>query len=173
MEQISIERVTPADIHSLQTIGKQTFEEAFARHNSEQNMTQYLNDGFSAQKLSAEIGTDGSEFYFAKNGNQVIGYLKINAGSSQTEIQDNKALEIERIYVLQDYHGKKVGQQLYEWALDIACHRKCEYVWLGVWEYNAKAIRFYEKNGFVPFSQHVFKLGDDEQTDIMMKKKLQ
>jgi ribosomal protein S18 acetylase RimI-like enzyme len=173
MEPINIEKVTPADINPLQTIGKQTFLQTFAPHNSEQNMIQYLNDNFSAQKLSAEISQDDSEFYFAKTGNQVIGYLKINTGKSQTEIQASNALEIERIYVLQEYHGKKVGQLLYEWAIQIASNRKYDYVWLGVWEYNAKAIRFYEKNGFVPFSKHVFRLGDDEQTDIMMKKNLQ
>ena len=47
------------------------------------------------------------------------------------------------------------------------------YVWLGVWEENPRAIRFYEKNGFVAFDKHIFRLGDDEQTDIMMKKKLE
>jgi ribosomal protein S18 acetylase RimI-like enzyme len=173
MEHISIEKVTPADINPLQTIGKQTFVQTFAQHNSEQNMIQYLNESFNQQKLSDEISQDGSEFYFAKTGGEVIGYLKINAGGSQTEIQASNALEIERIYVLQEYHGKKVGQLLYEWAIQIAGNRKVDYVWLGVWEHNAKAIRFYEKNGFVPFSKHVFRLGDDEQTDIMMKKNLQ
>ena len=173
MEHINIEKVTPADINPLQTIGKQTFVQTFAQHNSEQNMTQYLNESFNPQKLNDEISQDGSEFYFAKTGNEVIGYLKINARASQTEIQANNALEIERIYVLQEYHGKKVGQLLYEWAIQIASNRKVDYVWLGVWEHNAKAIRFYEKNGFVPFSKHVFRLGDDEQTDIMMKKNLQ
>ena len=173
MEHISIEKVTPADISHLQTIGKQTFVQTFAPHNSEQNMTQYLNESFSSQKLSDEISQDDSGFYFAKTGNEVIGYLKINTGHSQTEIQASNALEIERIYVLQEYHGKKVGQLLYEWALQIARNRKADYVWLGVWEHNTKAIRFYEKNGFVPFSKHVFRLGEDEQTDIMMKKNLQ
>lgn len=172
MEKVSISRVTLTDIDALQTIGKQTFIETFAPHNSEQNMTRYLEDGFSREKLIAEINTDGSAFYFAQLAGQVIGYLKINTGASQTEIQGINALEIERIYVVQEYHGRKVGQLLYEWAFQIACERKFDYVWLGVWEHNTKAIRFYEKNGFVPFDKHVFILGDDEQTDIMMKKSL-
>ena len=172
MEKVSISRVTAADIDMLQTIGKQTFIETFAPHNSEENMTQYLEDGFSREKLIAEINTEGTTFYFAQLAGRIIGYLKINTGAAQTEIQDSNALEIERIYVVQEYHGRKVGQLLYEWAVQIACERKFDYVWLGVWEHNTKAIRFYEKNGFVPFNKHIFILGDDEQTDIMMKKRL-
>lgn len=81
-------------------------------------------------------------------------------------------MEIERTYVLRSHHGKKVGQLLYNQALDVALNNKAEYLWLGVWEQNPRAIRFYEKNGFVAFDKHIFKLGADEQTDIMMKKLL-
>jgi diamine N-acetyltransferase len=82
---------------------------------------------------------------------------------------NNNSLEIERIYVLQEFQGKKVGQMLFGKAVEIAKQKNADYIWLGVWEKNIKAIRFYEKNGFVPFGKHLFKLGDDEQTDIMMK----
>jgi ribosomal protein S18 acetylase RimI-like enzyme len=84
-------------------------------------------------------------------------------------LKDKTALEIERIYVLKDFHGKSVGQMLYKKALEIAQMKKVSYVWLGVWEENPRAISFYKKNGFVEFDKHIFKLGDDEQTDIMMK----
>ncbi len=104
--------------------------------------------------------------------NEVIGYLKINFGESQTELKDTKALEIERIYVSRELQGKKVGQILYDKAIQIANQKETEYVWLGVWEENPRAISFYKKNGFVEFDKHIFKLGDDEQTDIMMKLKL-
>jgi ribosomal protein S18 acetylase RimI-like enzyme len=90
-------------------------------------------------------------------------------GASQTELNDNSALEIERIYVTQAYQGKKVGQQLYEKAIQVAKEKGVEYIWLGVWEENHKAIQFYTKNGFTAFDKHIFTLGDEEQTDIMMK----
>jgi ribosomal protein S18 acetylase RimI-like enzyme len=102
----------------------------------------------------------------------VIGYLKLNFGQSQTELQDNRALEIERIYVLKEFHGKSVGQLLYAKASQIARQKRADYVWLGVWEENPRAISFYKKNGFIEFDKHVFLLGKDEQTDIMMKLKL-
>jgi ribosomal protein S18 acetylase RimI-like enzyme len=103
---------------------------------------------------------------------KVIGYLKLNKGGSQTEVKDNDALEIERIYVLKEFQGKKVGQFLFDKAIKIAKEHHIAYVWLGVWEENKRALQFYTQNGFVEFDQHVFVLGDEAQTDIMMKLQL-
>ncbi|WP_269686399.1 GNAT family N-acetyltransferase [Flavobacterium lacustre] len=172
MKPITIIKVTISDINELQKIGLQTFKETFADSNSEENMKSYLKEGFSVEKLTTELNNENSEFYFAKIDNEVIGYLKVNFGESQTELKDNKALEIERIYVSKEFHGKSIGQLLYSKAIEVAKHKGSEYAWLGVWEENPRAIRFYEKNGFVAFDKHIFKLGDDEQTDIMMKLKL-
>lgn len=172
MGNIEIKRVTVSDVDQLQKIGRQTFSETFSAGNTEENMRQYLEEGFSKDKLTAELSNESSEFYFATIDNKVIGYLKLNFGQSQTELKDDRALEIERIYVLKEYHGKSVGQLLYAQAMQIARQKDAHYVWLGVWEENPRAINFYKKNGFVEFDRHVFKLGDDEQTDIMMKLQL-
>lgn len=128
-----------------------------------------MDERFSAEKLSAEFKNKNSEFYFAILDQNPIGYLKINFGPSQTELKENKAIEIERIYVLKEFHGKKVGQLLCDKAIQISRRQNADYVWLGVWEKNPRAINFYKKNGFIEFDKHIFKLGDDEQTDIMMK----
>lgn len=172
MENIAIRKVSLDDIAILQQIGRQTFMETFSESNSDENMARYLEEGFSIEKLSQELRSTTSQFYFALLDGEVIGYLKLNTGDSQTELQDDNALEIERIYVLGAYHGKKVGQLLYDKVLEIAHKRRASYVWLGVWEKNPRAIRFYQKNGFVAFDKHIFRLGNDEQTDIMMKKTL-
>ena len=172
MENIEITKATINDVELLQKIGKETFYETFSAGNTEENMKQYLHDGFTIEKLTAELNDRNSEFYFATLNSNVVGYLKLNFGQSQTELKDDKALEIERIYVLKEFHGKKVGQILYEKAMQIARQKKADYVWLGVWEENPRAINFYKKNGFVEFDKHIFKLGDDEQTDIMMKLQL-
>jgi len=169
MESIVIKRVNPDDINKLQQIGRQTFYETFSAGNSEENMTRYLDDSFSINKLTAELNDKDSEFYFAELDNNIIGYLKLNFGRSQTELKDNKALEIERIYVLKEFHGKKAGQLLYKKAISIAMQKNSDYVWLGVWEENPRAINFYKKNGFIEFDKHIFVLGSDIQTDIMMK----
>ncbi|WP_293933853.1 GNAT family N-acetyltransferase [Sphingobacterium sp. UBA6645] len=172
MDIVNIRKVTLNDIDQLQKIGKQTFYETFSAENTEENMINYLNEGFSIEKLTTELSDKNAEFYFATLDNNVVGYLKLNFGQSQTELQDDTALEIERIYVLKEFHGKKVGQVLYEKAIEIAKQKNADYVWLGVWEENPRAISFYKKNGFVEFDKHIFKLGNDEQTDIMMKLKL-
>lgn len=169
MSNIEIKRVGITELQELQDIGRQTFSETFSAGNTEENMQNYLEEGFSEEKLSKELNDPNAEFYFATQENLVIGYLKLNFGPSQTELKDESALEIERIYVLKDFHGKSVGQVLYNQAIDIAKKKKANYVWLGVWEENPRAISFYKKNGFVEFDKHIFKLGDDEQTDIMMK----
>jgi ribosomal protein S18 acetylase RimI-like enzyme len=172
MKNITVQKVTLNNIKQLQEIGRKTFYETFAGSNTEEDMQKYLDESFAETKLTEELTDQNSEFYFAKIEDKIIGYLKINFGASQTELKDNKALEIERIYVPKEYHGKKVGQILYDKAIEIANQNKSDYVWLGVWEENTRAINFYKKNGFIEFDKHIFKLGYDEQTDIMMKLKL-
>jgi ribosomal protein S18 acetylase RimI-like enzyme len=172
MEHIEIKKAGADDVHKLQEIGIATFYETFSPFNTEENMKEYLRDSFADEKLKKELRDDNSGFYFAYDGNTLIGYLKVNWGSSQTEIKDKNALEIERIYVLNEYQGRRVGQHLYEKAIEIAGERGVDYVWLGVWERNHKALRFYMKNGFREFDRHVFRLGKESQTDLMMKLEL-
>jgi ribosomal protein S18 acetylase RimI-like enzyme len=169
MFNFNIQQVNIKDILKLQEIGITTFSETFSASNTAENMAEYLKKELSIEKLTEELKNNLSQFYFAVYEGRVIGYLKLNFGASQTEIKDSKALEIERIYVLHEFHGKKIGQLLYEKAIEIAHQMEVNYVWLGVWEENQRAIKFYKKNGFVEFDKHLFILGDDEQTDIMMK----
>ncbi len=172
MEHIRIRKITVENLFQLQEIVRKTFSETFSSSNTQENMALYLKEGFAAEKLTAELQNPESEFYFATLNENVIGYLKVNFGQAQTELQDNQSLEIERIYVLREYHGQNIGQLLFEKAFAIAKNKRCEYLWLGVWEENHRALQFYTKNGFVAFDQHVFVFGNEEQTDIMMKLQL-
>lgn len=172
MDDVKIRAVSINDIEQLQKISKQTFADAFSSQNSAEDIQAYMFEAFSAEKLTSELTESRSVFYFAEVDNEVVGYLKLNSGESQTELKDEKAVEIERIYVLQSFQGRKIGQLLFEYAISVAKENNADYVWLGVWEENFKAIKFYQKNGFVEFDKHLFKLGSDVQTDIMMKLKL-
>jgi ribosomal protein S18 acetylase RimI-like enzyme len=172
VEVVIIRKGFQCDLLRLQRIGRQTFSETFADANTEENMQKYLDEGFSIEKLTEELSNHDSQFYFAELNDKTIGYLKLNIGSSQTELKDNKAIEIERIYVLKEFQGKKVGQLLYDKVIQIAMNANVEYVWLGVWEENPRAINFYKRNGFIEFDKHIFRLGDDIQTDLMMKLEL-
>lgn len=166
---IKLSRVTSSEIESLLQISIKTFFDTFSHLNSEINMQAYLNSNLTEQKLMNELNTPGSEFYFVLVDDKQAGYLKINTGLAQTELREERGMEIERIYVLQEYQGKKIGQFLLDNSINMAKEQKKAYLWLGVWEDNNKAIAFYKKNGFEPFDSHTFKLGDEVQTDIMMK----
>jgi ribosomal protein S18 acetylase RimI-like enzyme len=172
MTSTNIIKATLNDLEKLQKIGKQTFVETFSAVNTAENMAKYLEENLSLGQLLSELNNSNAAFYFAVNNNDVIGYLKLNTGVAQTELKDNQSLEIERIYVLKEFHGKNIGQLLYEKAIQEAKKIHATYIWLGVWEENQRAINFYKKNGFVEFDKHIFILGDDEQTDIMMKLEL-
>ncbi len=169
MDTIQIRQATINDVRILQDIGRQTFSETFASSNSEANMQQYLSENFTVEQLTEELSHPQSDTFLAYAGDRAIGYLKINHGNAQTEIRDAAGLEIERIYVLREFHGKKIGQLLFDKARDCARKLGKTYLWLGVWEENHQAIGFYEKQGFTVFDKHIFKLGEDLQTDIMMR----
>ena len=173
MKQIAVRKADLSDLAALQQVGRDTFFETFAQSNTEADMKKYLEQSFNETKVKEELTNPDSLLFIAWDDDQPIGYLKVNVDKAQTELQDKTALEIERIYVRSTHHGKNVGHLLYEKALEIALRQKKAYIWLGVWEENPRAIRFYEKNGFIAFDKHIFRMGEDEQTDILMKKVLE
>src|SRR5690349_5664351 len=118
MDNIDIRRVAPADIAQLQALGRQTFFETFADKNTPDDMQKYLDKSFGAEHLEKELKNTNSEFYFASVEGKAIGYLKVNFGEAQTELREERSAEIERIYVLKEYHGKKIGQILYDKAIE-------------------------------------------------------
>lgn len=170
MKSKLLSKVSPKDLLDLQTISKRTFSETYSSGNTEENMQHYLDGEFSLKKLEAELNERNSEFYFALYNASIVGYLKINFGNAQTEMTGQNTLEIQRIYVLAGFQGNGIGALLFEKAMTIAQQKEVDFVWLGVWEENPKAINFYEKLGFEAYDQHTFVVGNDVQTDIMMKK---
>ena len=172
MEKIIIRIVEPNEFEILTQISRQTFIDTFAALNTAANMQQYLEESFSPGQLKTELENPDAKFYFALLQDNVIGYLKLNFGQGQTELRDSKSIEIERIYVLKEYQGTGVGKELFNTALVTAKVANAAYVWLGVWEHNQMAINFYKRNGFVEFDKHIFRLGEDEQIDVMMKLEL-
>jgi diamine N-acetyltransferase len=172
IQQIQIVEVALTDLFALQEISKRTFYDAFASVNTAENMQFHLDNHFTEEKLTAEILNKDSKFFFAVYGKKPVGYIKINQGDAQTVLPNEQAIEIERIYVDQLFKGGGIGKIFISKAIELANEVQAKYLWLGVWEHNVPAIRFYEKNGFEKFSKHIFKLGDDEQTDLLMKKSL-
>jgi ribosomal protein S18 acetylase RimI-like enzyme len=170
--KIRIRKVETNELEVLLKLSRDTFFDAFFEKNKPDDMAAYARANFTTQKLQEEISVAGSTFYFAEIEGQAIGYLKLNSLMAQTEFKKENSLEIERIYVLANKQGNKVGEQLLSFAIDQAELQHCEYIWLGVWEHNNHAIRFYERHGFKTFSSHPFMLGSDKQIDILMRKEL-
>lgn len=169
---MQIIKLNITDLENLQKISITTFKETFEEVNTEEDMQKYLNENLNEEKLKSELENLDSEFYFAENNDEILGYLKLNFGNAQTENQGNETLEIERIYVLKEFFSFKIGQILFEKSLEIAKEKSMNFIWLGVWEENHRAIKFYEKNGFKVFGKHKFVLGKDVQTDLLMKLKI-
>lgn len=166
---VSIREVHQDELPLLQKIGRETFEAAFGAQNKAADMKAYLDESYSAERIQKEFEHDESLFFFAEIDNKVIGYLKVNWGKAQTEGESQSSLEIERIYVISAFQGKKVGKLLFEKAIKIARTKGKQSIWLGVWEKNNKAIKFYERLGFQIYGSHDFLLGTDLQTDILMR----
>ncbi len=172
-KEVTLKKVTIEELEQLQSISQTTFLQAFEADNDPGDMKAYVEEAFSLAQLKKELEHPESRFFFALHKNQVIGYLKVNWGAAQTEHPLEHAMELQRIYVLADFHGHKIGQLLMDKTLEIAREEKMASIWLGVWEENIKAVRFYKKNGFEVFGTHQFLLGEDLQTDLVMKLDLQ
>ena len=169
MEKFFIKECSVEDIEKLRYIGEKTFCETFSSENTEEDMENYLKENFSYEQIESEVKNNASRFYIVEDNKEVIAYMKLNFDKAQTEKGHSNTLEVQRIYVLQGYKSNHIGKRLIERAIQIGRDNHLNYIWLGVWENNINAIKFYEKQGFEKFSTHVFKLGKDEQTDHLMK----
>ncbi|MCW3464556.1 GNAT family N-acetyltransferase [Chitinophaga nivalis] len=170
MTHITFKALTTADVTALQVLATQTFEETFRQHNTPEDMQDYLDRAFTTAKLQQELANPDSRFWFVLEEGNPAGYLKVNFNTAQTELKEATGMEVERIYVAAAWLGKGVGQLLLDKAIQAGAEQGCAYSWLGVWENNQRAMRFYEKNGFVPFDEHYFTLGTSVQRDVMMKR---
>ena len=172
MLNVEIRPCTEEDLDLLQKISIETYTDTFGAHNTRENLHAYLTEAYAPDKLKRELVNPESHFFFLYVDEQLAGYLKVNTGAAQTEDKIANALEVERIYVDKAFKRMGLGKRLIEKALSLAKEYQVENVWLGVWEYNENARKFYEMLGFVYTDSHSFFMGDDEQTDLIVVKSL-
>ena len=170
--EATIRKCTIDDLLILRELSYKTYNETFSNVNTPANMKAYLEEAFDIGKLCDELSNRSSLFYFLYVDEKLAGYLKLNEYIEQSDINDPQSIEIERIYVAKEFHGRGLGSILLEKATDIACIQKKSYIRLGVWEKNHKALLFYKRNGFYLIGKHSFFMGEDEQTDLIMRKDL-
>ncbi|MFJ5769643.1 GNAT family N-acetyltransferase [Psychrobacillus sp. NPDC093180] len=169
---IHIKECTIKDSSKLQKVSYETFNETFKHQNSSENMNAYLQKAFNLKQLEKELSNASSHFFFVYFNNEIAGYIKINTNDAQLEKMGDDALEIERIYIKNQFQKHGLGKYLFNKALEIAQESNKKKIWLGVWEKNDNAIAFYKKIGFVQTGAHSFYMGDEEQIDFIMTKTL-
>ena len=169
MESLSLELCTLNDLAELRQLSLKTFCEAFEADNNPEDFQDYIGKAFSETQLSSELTHSVTRFFFLRHEGALAGYCKLNSNQAQTELREAEGMEVERIYVLGAWQGRGLGAWMLERIQELARSEGKQYLWLGVWEYNTGAIRFYERLGFVIFDKHPYYIGNDRQMDWMMR----
>jgi len=173
-----MKKCTLDQLHLLQQLAIQTYQETFAESNSDDLLQLYYEQSLNLTKLSAQLENTNSEFYFiysaplATPETKLAGFLKLNIDDAQTDLLDPDALEVEKIYILKEFLSQGLGKQLISFAIKRAEQQHKKHLWLGVWENNFSALNFYKRMGFEQFGQHGFNMAGDIQTDLLLRKDL-
>ncbi len=173
LPDITIRFASETDAELIADLSRQTFYESFAPFNTKENMDKFMKEQFTRQKLIEEVKEPWLIFFLAYMDKEPVGYVKMRQGSVPMELVNHSCIEIARIYSVQHTIGKGVGKKLMQTCHDVAVQKGRDTLWLGVWEKNLRAIHFYTQWGFEKFGEQEFILGDDVQTDWLMKKTIQ
>ncbi|HDZ04520.1 hypothetical protein LCGC14_0079260 [marine sediment metagenome] len=157
------------NLQQLRQISEETFSIAFAKDNNPIDFKNYLEKAFALERIKEELLNPNSDFFFAYHKNQIVAYFKLNVEAAQSDIKRDDSMELERIYVLSKYQGLGIGEKLLNHIKELVLKRNKKMLWLGVWQENKKAIKFYERHGFQKFDTHPYFIGSDEQTDWLMR----
>ena len=168
----TIRKATTQDAGLLSELGARTFTETFAVDNTAENMAAYLADSFTPAKQLAELSDPNTVVKIAEVDGLAVGYSMLSSNKTPASIKSERAVELVRLYVSNDCIGKGVGAALMIDCLKQAAELDCDCIWLGVWEHNHRAQAFYRKWQFEVVGTHIFQLGDDAQTDLLMQRKV-
>lgn len=171
---LKIRRGTVSDAETLAPLAVKIFNDAFAANplNKPEDMRDYIATAFSLEQTRRELADEIFIFFVAEVGGEMIGYAKLHERSTEDCVSDENPIELGRLYVLKNFHGRGIAEKLMNECFDVARRKNYRTMWLGVWEHNFRAQRFYEKLGFFKVGSHVFQLGNDPQTDWVMERKL-
>ena len=173
----TIRPASVADAFALSRLGETTFRETFEGENSPEDMSRYLAQAFTPAQQTAEITDPGGIVLVAEHvpgsgGPELVGYVYLVQGPAPEPVSGPAPMELKRIYVAREWHGRHVAQALMDASIKAARDRGAKTLWLGVWERNPRAVAFYAKYGFERVGQHTFVLGRDSQTDWLFARPL-
>lgn len=165
--ETKIRRAELKDAAILSALSKRTFFDTFTGTCTEADMQQFLHDYFDIETVKKELSDKNDLYFFIEAKGEAAGYLRLMEDYSNFPLMKQwKALELKRIYVDKAFHGKGLAQELMTFAESFAKENNYEVLWLGVWEHNNRAKRFYEKMGFTDSGyMHDFPIGNTPQRD--------
>lgn len=174
MHEIIIRRADVSDAEMLAELSRTTFWDAFHQNpkNAPEDMADYMQTAFNVEQIKSELADAKTIFLIAEIEDEAVGYAKLLIDTREPEITADKPIELARLYSKQEFLGKGVGAKLLERCFREAENLDCDAMWLGVWEFNPRAQAFYRKYGFCEVGKHIFQLGSDAQTDVLMQKNI-
>ena len=165
---IIIRRASHTDNRTIAILGRQAFADSFGADNRPQDMAAYLDRSFGPDIQAAELAEPSSCFLLAEVGEAPVGYARLVESPAPECVNALRPINLQRLYAIHDWVGCGVGSALMHASIDKARQRQCDGIWLGVWEKNHRAVRFYRQWGFSQVGIHPFVLGDDRQTDLIL-----
>lgn len=138
-------------------------------------MQEYLDSHYTPKIISSVLDNASTKYFVATtdDDSDIAGFASLCFDSDEPCVAKlEKSVELQRIYVDAKHHGQGVAKSLMEASVSLAREMGYRYIWLGVWEHNARALKFYQKFGFEKVGEHVFTVGTDDQTDWIVLKEL-
>ncbi len=172
MIDLTYKKCTINDLKLLLNLSRHTFITAFQEMNNPEDFKMYVEKAFNEKTIKEQLKNKKAHFYFVYADAELAGYFKLNEWEAQTDLHDPESIELERIYLGKQYQGKQLGTRVLQEVIGLSKKMGGKYIWLGVWEHNPGAIRFYKRMGFKKFAEHPYVLGTDVQTDWLMKRTL-
>jgi ribosomal protein S18 acetylase RimI-like enzyme len=159
-----------ADAAALAALAARTFADTFAADNTPADLAEHLARSFGEAQQAAELADPDRVTLVAERSGTLVGYVQLRSSPPPAGVPPGPSIELQRLYVDRPAHGSGLAQRLMTEALAQARRLGAAVLWLGVWERNPRAIRFYVKCGFADAGSQTFVLGSDRQTDRIMWK---
>jgi ribosomal protein S18 acetylase RimI-like enzyme len=158
-----------SDADALSALAERTFRDAFSALNTAENMDLHCAVAYTPARQAAEIADPAIVTLVAESRHELVAFAQLHLRAATPPcVSASPAIELHRIYVDASFHGKGLAGDLLAAVFDRAKQEGAAAVWLGVWEHNPRAIRFYQRSGFVEAGEHVFVVGTDPQRDLLM-----
>ena len=161
---------TPGDIAAIDGLFRATFCDTFAHLYADEDLQTFLGK-FTPEAWAEEMADPDYAFRLADDDGHTIGYVKLGPLMLPIAAADS-ACELRQLYVLKDWHGSGIARALMDWTLAEAERRQVRDLYLTVYTDNHRAMRFYQRYGFVAVGHYDFMVGSHADQDIIMKRVL-